>query len=315
MSNEASTIFGALLACHPGAKRDTIRAMVRDGRVSLNGKAVRSLKQPVGPKDAVTVAPLAARVHKLPEGLKIVHEDAALFVIRKPAGLLTSSHENETRVTALALLQAHARKANPRANAYLVHRLDKDASGLLVFARSPRDQAHLKRQFFEHSVHREYVAVVHGRVQPPAGRLKNMLIEGDDQRVRAQPTGPARNPTFQGGAGPRAAPPPGRPGDSPDSAAKPAALDYRVEKAGAQATLVKCVLFTGRKHQVRVQWQIAGHPVLGDAMYGTAAARDGKEAPFRLALHACALEFEHPRTGRRLTFAAPAPPNFVKLIT
>lgn len=291
------------MARYQGAHRETIRTMVRDGRVMLNGTPVRSLRQPLGAEDALTVLPLASRVHRLPDGLKIVHEDAAVLVIRKPEGLLTSSHEHETRTTVLALLQAHVRKGSPRARAYLVHRLDMDASGLLVFARSPRDQAHLKRQFFEHSVHREYIAVVHGRVHPPAGRLENMLIEGDDQRVRQQRTSPG----LHVGALPG--------GSAAESAAKLAALDYRVEKAGAAATLLKCVLFTGRKHQVRVQWQIAGHPVLGDAMYGTPAARAGKEAPFRLALHACALEFDHPRTGRRLAFTAPAPPSFVKLIT
>jgi 23S rRNA pseudouridine1911/1915/1917 synthase len=160
---------------------------------------------------------------------------------------------------------------------HLIHRLDRDASGLLVFARTWEAFAALKKQFFEHTITRAYDVVVHGVPKKAKGQLEHLLLE--------DPTGVVNVTTDMKNG-------------------KLAILDYEVMEVSKEKdiTRLRCMLFTGRKHQIRVQLRAAGHTVCGDAVYGK-----GDEEPWRLALHAARLSLKHPRSGKVVSFESPMP--------
>ncbi|MCG3181010.1 MAG: Ribosomal large subunit pseudouridine synthase D [Phycisphaerae bacterium] len=281
MDQPPLTVAQWLRSQFPDAKMNTLRQMVQDKRVLLNGQAVRSLKQAVGPGDQIALGSAAHQVRNLDEGLRILYQDADLIVVDKPPGLLSSTHAQEKRPTAVAILQAYVRTRHKHAAILRIHRLDKDASGLLVFARTPEAYDALKGQFHEHTITRQYIVVVHGRFDHAAGRLENLLVEGHRGYVRTT--------------------------DDP-AKGRPARLDYEVLRQSADRALLRCTLHTGRKHQIRVQFRAAGHAVCGDAFYGQA-----DEPPGRLALHATHLAFDHPRTGQRMSFDNPPPRSFAEM--
>ncbi len=285
------TILDFLRRQYPRAKATTLRRMIQDARVSLNGLPVRSLKTPVPHGQTPTVADTAGNTSgpgapglELPDGIDALYADADVLVVVKPPGLLTATHAREQRPTLLAGVNRVLGRHNQKAKAYLVHRLDRDASGLLVLARGTRALANLKRQFRTHTVTREYQLVVHGAPRPPAGRLEHRLLETESGMVRVCPNNPRINSIAAG---------------------KPAILDYQLLQTNRALSLVRCRLHTGRKHQIRVQFAAIGHPVVGDVFYGKPAARQGGEG--RLCLHAVHVQFTHPRTGKKLDFQSPLP--------
>jgi 23S rRNA pseudouridine1911/1915/1917 synthase len=170
----------------------------------------------------------------------------------------------------------------PRARAGIVHRLDRDASGLLVFSKNNAAHQSLKKQFFKHTVLREYLAVVHGTVSPPTGRIESNLVELKDGSVRD---------TFAPGKGQKAV------------------TDYEVLAQGAKMAVVRVRLETGRKHQIRAHFVQKKNPVVGDSVY------EGPQPPgTMLLLTAVKLGFDHPRTGQRVTFEIPPPVEIRKAI-
>ncbi len=294
MSDER-TILDFLRCKYPQAKTTTLRRMVQEARVFLNGKPVRSLKQ--GVPDGITPqihnnrAGTGADLARIDDAVRPIYADSDVLVVVKPAGLLTATHAEEKRPTLLAGVNRVLGRDNQKLKAHLVHRLDRDASGLLVLARGVRALADLKRQFRTHSITREYELVVHGTPKPPAGRLEHRLLETESGMVRVCPNNPA----------------------IPSAAAgKPAILDYQLLQSNGAMSLIRCRLHTGRKHQIRVQFAAIGHPVVGDVFYGTPAARRGGES--RLCLHAVHVQFTHPRTGKTLDFQSPLPQTIMRWV-
>jgi RluA family pseudouridine synthase len=252
--------------------------MLADGRVRVNGRVARRASDPVAPADVVAVderpaqrgpaKPLADRVRPL----EIVHEDGDLLVVHKPAGLLTSTVPGERRPTALAILRAAY--ADDRATRVgLIHRLDRDASGLLVFSKTDVAFKSLKTQFFHHTVDRVYLVLVQGKPGPLAGTMDNHLYERADGVVRV---------AREHGKGQRAV------------------TQYETVKSAAGRSLVRVRLLTGRKHQIRAQLADRNVPIVGDPTYG------GPEAP-RLMLANVELALVHPRTGERVSWSVPPP--------
>ena len=287
------TILDFLRQTYPQAKTTTLRQMVRDARVMLHGEPVRSLKQPV-PAGAVpqirdSAVNTAAESPRFDDAVQTIYADADVLVVVKPAGLLTATHAQEKRPTLLAGVNRVLSRDNQKLKIHLVHRLDKDASGLLVLARSVRALADLKRQFRTHSITREYELVVHGTPKAPAGRLEHRLLETESGMVRVCPPNP-----LNAGV----------------SAGKPAILDYQLLCSNRAFSLIRCRLHTGRKHQIRVQFAAIGHPVVGDVFYGTSAARRGGES--RLCLHAVHVQLKHPRTGKMLDFRSSLPESIMR---
>ena len=290
---DAVTIHSLLRRQYPQAKTTTLRRMIRERRVTVLGQTVRSLKQPV-PADATVLVSKATagqplQASELPDSVQTLYADSDLMVVVKPSGLLTATHAGEHRPTLLAGVNRVLCRHNQKSQAYLVHRLDRDASGLLVLARGMRALADLKRQFRTHSITREYELVVHGTPRPPAGRLEHRLLETPSGIVRVCP----KTPEIKNAA-----------------AGKPAILDYQLLQSRGDLSLIRCRLYTGRKHQIRVQFAAIGHPVVGDVFYGTPAARRGGEG--RLCLHAAYVQFKHPRTGKLLDFQSPLPEGITR---
>jgi RluA family pseudouridine synthase len=261
--------------------------MIEDKRILLNGTAVKSLKQPILDGDKIDLGEAAAKTTHLAEGLSLVYQDADILIIDKPAGLLTSTHDEEPRPTVIQILNDYVQDQNQKASVQIIHRLDRDASGLLVFARNNTAFTHLKQQFADHSCEREYTTVVHGVFRKPTGRLEHMLYEDERGLVHVAKT---------------------------HVRSKQAILDYETLKATVRLTLLKCKLHTGRKHQIRVQLKSIGHPVCGDILYGTPAAKSNTEPPHRLALHATHLAFIHPKSHKKVSFNSPTPSSFLKLM-
>lgn len=276
------TLFEWLIGRYPSASRQTLRRMVADGRVSINGLAARSLKIPVGEGDRVVVAERRRPGPPTLAPLEVIHEDDDVLVVNKPAGLLTSTVARERRPTAIAVVRRYLACREPRSRPGVVHRLDRDASGLLVFTKNDRAFASLKRQFFHHSVDREYLAVVHGRPQPPSGRIQSLLSERPDGTVKQ--TRRRRK-------------------------ARLAVTEYELIHVAGRRSVLRLRLFTGRKHQIRAQLASRGWPVAGDSVYGP----QPPAAP-RLLLAATLLAFDHPRSGQRLSFTMPPPPEIQAIL-
>ena len=182
------TLLDWLLHRYPTAKRETLKRMFQAGRVTVNGAKPRNLKVELAPTDRVEVSDQSARKRgpapapaRLP--FRIVHEDADVLVVDKPAGMLTSTVPRERRPTLLAAVRAYVLAREPRARVGLIHRLDRDASGLLVFSKNDAAYQSLKSQFFHHTVERVYLAVTEGVPNPREGRIASRLEERADGTV------------------------------------------------------------------------------------------------------------------------------------
>ena len=210
--------------------------------------------------------------------LELVFEDESVVVVDKPAGLLTMATETERSHTAYAALRAYANNKKNAEKIFIVHRLDREASGLLVFAKTVEAKERLQDQFKDHSAGRRYVAVVEGKVTPDDFTVRSYLAENAAFRVYS---------TRKRGQG------------------KLAVTHVRVVKRNPKTTIVEVRLETGRKHQIRVHLAERGHPVVGDKAYG------GRSNPIRrLALHAVHLAFRHPVTGKPMQFESRYPKSF-----
>ena len=290
--------------------RSRVQQAIKAGYVELNGAPAKANAQ-VKPGDVVTLMmPYERRgVEILPEDipLDITYEDDDLMVINKPAGMVVHpGHGNYsgTLLNALAFrlgISGSGEDEDDRLG-ILVHRIDKDTSGLLVVAKNPHTQLSLAKQFFVHSVKREYVAVVWGNLKDDSGTVESAIGRDPSDRQRFR--------SF----------------DDPEKG-KWAVTHYEVIERFGFVTVVKCRLETGRTHQIRVHMASLGHPLFNDARYGGSEIRQGtiyaKYRQFigncfllcpRQALHARTLGFVHPGTGEEMFFEAPLPEDITALI-
>lgn len=266
---------------YPTAKRQTLKRMVEAGRVRVNGQVARKLRQELSADDEVRVDERAAPPPRpIIVPFPIVFEDDDLIVIDKPAGLLTSTVPREPRPTAIAHLRQYIKQRQPNARVGVIHRLDRDASGLLVFSKNDAAYRALKGQFFHHTVQRIYIAAVEGIPDPRSGRIDLNLVEHHDGHVYV-----AGQPDQ----------------DEPGKRGERAVTDYQTLSDNRARALVQLTLKTGRKHQIRAHLSHRGTPIVGDTMYGAPTP-----AP-RLMLAAVRLEFDHPRTHEPLRFELPPP--------
>jgi 23S rRNA pseudouridine1911/1915/1917 synthase len=220
---------------------------------------------------------------RLSREVAVLYEDDAVIVLNKPAGLLAVPIKGSDVASALSLLIAELKLKRQRA--LIVHRIDRFASGILLFAKTDRDRDTLIHQFLAHTPVRKYLAVVRGRLKQEAGALVHYFRrEGMYQQLRT-----ARDPE-----------------------AARAELRYTVERAFAEATLVRVELVTGLQNQIRAQFSALGHPLIGDRKYRPKEAEE--RLIDRVALHAERLEFVHPRSGERITIDCPPPQDFQNLV-
>jgi 23S rRNA pseudouridine1911/1915/1917 synthase len=275
---EAPLLAWLLDALKP-MSRTGVKELLRDGRVSVNGTPVTRHDHPLRPGDRVSITrERPATPGRTGAGIAVVYEDDAVVAIDKPPGLLAVATEGEKADTAFARLSAHL-AARRGGRPFVVHRIDRETSGLLLFARTAAARDHLQAHWGD--VTKTYLAVVEGHPRPAEGVVDDFLIEGRDFRVRA-----------------------GRGGG-----AKRAVTRYRVAAAGERYSLVEVGLETGRKHQIRVHLAGLGCPVVGDAVYGAATDPAG-----RLGLHAWRLALAHPATGRRVELESPLPEKLRRVV-
>lgn len=270
-----------LLATLAPMSRTKVKELLARGSVCVNGTPTTQFNHPLRPGDRVTLGPLPPRDRSLADaGIAIIHEDAAVIVLDKPAGLLTVATESEKADTAFARLSAHL-EARDAGRPFVVHRLDRDTSGLLLFARTAAARDTLQDGWPD--VTKTYLAVVQGHPRHPEGRIETFLTEGKDLRVRVCAE------------------------SEPD--AKRAVSRYKVLKEVGRFSLVEVELVTGRKHQIRVHLCDLGRPIIGDPLYGKAENPAG-----RLGLHAARLEFPHPITGELVRVESPLPAALRKVV-
>ncbi|HVT87974.1 MAG TPA: RluA family pseudouridine synthase [Tepidisphaeraceae bacterium] len=263
------TLLDHLSRIYPNAKRTTLRRMVEARRVSINGNTTIIARHPVAESDVVVVKSDRARPRPIKAPLPIVFEDEHIIVINKPPGLLTSTVAREKRPTAFAMLKSYVRAREPRAQVGLIHRLDADASGLLIFSKNHNSFLSLKRQFLRHGVDRIYMAVVEGIPTPRKGKIESRLVERADGSVHSG--GNSRK-------------------------GQRAITYYETITTVQNRSMVRVKLQTGRKHQIRVHLSERAVPIVNDPVYG-------KSKPLgRLMLVATELAVDHPHMHERMTF-------------
>lgn len=269
-----------------GASRRTVKHWLEGGRVRVDGTIVRRGDVEVTSGARVELGMPRA---SFPSLLGLVFEDDDILVVDKPAGLLTIATERERERTAYRLLSDYVGRAPTRGRSqgsaprlFIVHRLDRETSGLLVFAKSGEAKRRLQAQFEARNVERRYVALVEGAVHDNEGTLRSRLREDRSLRVRRART---------------------------RSEGREAITRYRVIERGSATTLLELALVTGRRGQIRAQLAALGHPIVGDQAYGA------RHDPLRrLGLHATRLGFGHPRGQQPLVFESPAPATFARLL-
>jgi 23S rRNA pseudouridine1911/1915/1917 synthase len=284
----------------PALSRSRLRALIDDGHVLLDGARARpSARLRAGQAVRVDVPPpVPAEPEPEDIPIAIVHEDAHLLVVNKPAGLVVHPGAGNARGTLVNALLGHVRDLSGVGGVLrpgIVHRLDRGTSGLLVVAKDDETHRSLVRQFAGRTVEKEYLALVLGNPVRGSGEIDTPM---------------GRDPLHRRKMSVRA--PRGR----------EARTSWRVEERFDDAALLRVRIHTGRTHQVRVHLASIGHPVAGDAVYGgkrtlpsrRGAAREAFATLDRPALHAARLAFTHPATGARLTFEAPLPPDLESVL-
>src|SRR5688572_4463052 len=272
-----SRLDGALAKLMPGESRSRLARLIEEGHVLVDGAIARGrMKLKSGEAVEVTLAPrpIAPSFQAEDIPLKVIHEDADVLVIDKPAGLVVHPGSGNWEGTLLNALLHHAPGIEALPRAGIVHRLDKDTSGLLVVAKNEAAQLDLVRQLQARTVKRTYLALVRGRVTA-AGTV--------EAPIGRHPVHRTRMAVVAGG--------------------KAAITHYRVREALPHHTLLECDLETGRTHQIRVHLASIGHAVEGDPVY----ARKGATDLERQALHAWKLAFRHPASGELVRFESPLP--------
>jgi 23S rRNA pseudouridine1911/1915/1917 synthase len=312
----------ALAAAVPEAaalSRSRLMRMIAEGAVSRDGQTVTDPKARVVDGEVYTLRldpaqPVETLAEDIP--LSVVWEDADLIVIDKPAGMVVHPAPGSPSGTLVNALLHHCGETlsgiGGERRPGIVHRIDKDTTGLLVVAKSDRAHHGLARQFEDHSVTRHYLAVVHGVPSAADARLRGLRgISFEAGGILKIATGLARHKTDRQ-----------RQAVVWDSGRHAVTRARVVEGFGGLASLVDCWLETGRTHQIRVHFSYAGHGLLGDQTYGGRrklgsglgqGAEIGNAFP-RQALHAASLGFDHPVTGERLEFSAPVPADMAALI-
>ena len=276
---ESASLLDAMASFYPDASRTTLRQMLQSGRVRVNGEIEKNARRALEAGDSVDVGQKSVQI-ALPPTLALLHEDDDILVVLKSHGLLTVATERERETTAQAYLNQYL-KLKGEERVHVVHRLDRETSGVLVFAKHFEAREALKEKFAAHDVDRIYIAIIEGAMDPPAGTIRSNLRERRDLRMESVD-------------------------EHPD--AKPAVTHYRTIQESGGWSMLEITLETGRKNQIRTHLSEAGHPVAGDRMYGSNVNPLG-----RLGLHAKLLGFDHPRDGKHLVFTAPVPKVFREL--
>ena len=263
---------------------DTSRSKVKEllaRNVCVDGRKVSQFNFPLQPGMKVTIEKAGYKERFKPRELDIVYEDEHLLVVNKHEGLLSYSKKS-TDQTVITVLNRYLHLTHQSCNAHIVHRLDRDTSGLMVVSKSKQVSQRFEADWKGIVNDRAYVAVAWGKMEPAEGTIRSWLTDGE-YCVLSSPT---------------------------DNGGKLAVTHYKVVQTSRRYSLLELRLDTGRRNQIRVQLREEQHPVVHDPMYGY---KDDLSPVARLCLHAYRLDFYHPRTGQIMYFETPFPREFMKL--
>ena len=286
-AEQATTLLEFLQSKMGGMAKTSIKQLLSQRRISVNGAIQTRHDIPLHPGDTVLVGSGRGNIRLTHPKLRIVFEDDHLIIVEKQVGLLTvPTFAGSTETTAFSILKAYVRRQNPRAGIYTVHRLDRETSGLLVFAKTPELQHYMRTYWRQLVTKRTYVAVAEGIFKQKEGKITTWLTE--DKRNAIVYSSPV------------------------DDGGDIAITNYKVirENADRNLSLVELNLETGRTNQIRVHLASVGHPVTGDRKYGHGNEFSPAD---RLCLHARILEFIHPATEQTVRFETPVPKEFNRL--
>lgn len=292
--NHSDTLLEFLLRkCN--TSRNNVKHLLSNAQVLVNGTVTSQFDFPLAKDDEVKIAktPLkkelatakakrataTASRPRIPRELKIIYEDNDFIAVDKPVGLLSVESDKE-RDCAYGLVASYLQSMDKSARPFVLHRIDKETSGVLVFAKNPKIHSMLRLHWNERVKTREYIAVAEGKLEEKQARLEGYLKENKNNLMYV----------------------------TNDPSGQKAITEYRVLRESENYSLLAVEIFTGRKNQIRVQLADIGHGIVGDDKYGFT-----KDPLGRLGLHASKLIFEHPITGEEITISAPAPSTFWKL--
>lgn len=279
-------LLAFLLEKFPDLKRTRLKQMLVHRQVRVAGNVLTQATRPLAAGHKVEVNLAREFQEFYHRRLRIVHEDDDIIVIHKGYGLLSVADDSDgkhTQETAYSVLRDYLKKVHPGNMLFVVHRLDRDTSGLMLFAKSKRAKEALQFNWNNMVLERKYVCVVEGVAEPAEGTVRSYLLENSRHEVYS------RADDSEGG--------------------KLAVTRYRTLTARGGYSLVECELDTGRKNQIRVHMQLLGTPIAGDRRYG-----GHPSAAHRMCLHAQSLKFVHPVTRRALSFSTPVPASFRYLV-
>lgn len=279
---ENTTLLPFLIGNLRKMSRDNVKSLLRNKQVTVNGQPVTQFNHELHPADKIVITGERLAYGILLRNMKIVYEDEHIIVIDKNAGLLSMASDNEKYLTAYNILSNYVKLQKPSNKIFIVHRLDRDTSGLMMFARSEKVQSRLQKDWQNMVTARTYTALVEGEVTEPEGTVKSFIFESKALVMHS-----SQNPAK----------------------GNLAITMFKTLKTNKDYSLLSVTLKTGKKNQIRLHMQEMGHSIAGDKKYGATGNPIG-----RLGLHASVLAFIHPVTGKELRFESRVPAKFRRLV-
>lgn len=280
--NMPTTLLDMLYAVMPERKKTTVKDFLKHRQVMVGENVITQFDHPVCPGEEVKVNTTREFQTFSNPRLKIVYEDDDIIVVNKGYGLLSMGTDRIKDGTAYSILREYVKRKNPRNKLFIIHRLDRDTSGLMMFAKNIQAKETMQHNWNNMVLERKYVAIIEGRLDNKEGEIRSYLAENSVHEVYS-----TKNPNE----------------------GQLAVTYYKTLKVRAPYSMVELSLATGRKNQIRVHMKEAGHPIVGDRRYGA------KSSPIhRLCLHARTLRFVHPVTRKDMNFTCPLPPGFARLV-
>ncbi|MCM1441840.1 MAG: RluA family pseudouridine synthase [Roseburia sp.] len=277
-----NTLLPFLLETLSDRKRTTVKDYLQHRQVMVNGNVTTRFDQPLEPGDTVAINTTREFQTFSNPRLQIVYEDDDILVVNKGYGLLSVGTDKIRVGTAYSLLKDYLKRKDPANKIFVVHRLDRDTSGLMMFAKNVQAKEAMQNNWNNMVLERRYIAVVEGRLDPAEGEIRSYLAENAEHEVYSTP-----NPEE----------------------GQLAVTHYTTIRSANGYSMVALSLATGRKNQIRVHMKEAGHPIAGDRRYGASTS-----PLHRLALHAETLRFVHPVTRRDMNFSCPVPAGFNRMV-
>jgi 23S rRNA pseudouridine1911/1915/1917 synthase len=277
-----ATLMPFLISTLADRSRDNIKSLLRNRQILVNGEPVTQFNHELKPGDTILVSSNRQTGGLMARNMRLVYEDEHLIVIDKNAGILSIASDHEKYLTAYNILSTYVKSQKPSNRIFIVHRLDRDTSGLMMFARSEKVQSLLQRDWKRNVTARTYVALVEGELTEREGVIKSYIYESKALVMHS-----TRDP---------------KKGDL-------AVTRFRLLKSGKEYSLVEITLETGKKNQIRLHMQEKGHSIAGDKKYGAQTSPIG-----RLGLHASLLAFIHPVTGKEMRFESKVPAKFRRMV-